>query len=385
MRPASRSRHDHEGGARCDWLVGLADDELLEVARFLPDLSTCHLSLVNRTSRRVLGTRAAAAAELRQPPFSMSAEALDSPTFRLSGKDALLPSDAVRLAELLAQGAASTAQTVDLSDLPLHFAMGGICSAVREGALASVRELVLPNVGLSDEACARLASATHGLIRLDVSDNALDAVGLAAACRGGALASLRSLNLVSNRVRDDGMHALAGCVGAGGLAMLDRLELAHNLFGPRGTEALAAALIPVASHPIANPSHLVLGDWRGGNELGDEGLLAVLDACRAGALSAAVDLDLQSHHATDVAVSAFAHALLETPELLAQLEHVEFCASAAIPGCLAGQPGRPLLRHPINDRKDGSDDYKLVFSDHHTMIDDDFDLNGVDSESDEDA
>ena len=89
----------------------------------------------------------------------------------------------------------------------------------------------------------------HGIFNgstiLDLSGRELrsqDMEVLGLALVSGALASLKTLSLDSNKIGDAGMTAFADAVGNGALAQLTTLGLGGNQIGDAGLSSLAAAV-----------------------------------------------------------------------------------------------------------------------------------------------
>ena len=99
---------------------------------------------------------------------------------------------------------------------------------------------------------------------------------LTAALRAHRAPRLRALNLAWNRIAD--ARPLAAALAEGAAPLLSELKLDGNQLPDASAAALAAAFAGGAAPGLET---LVLGTDRAGNLIGDEGMLALVDAlCR---------------------------------------------------------------------------------------------------------
>ena len=165
------------------------------------------------------------------------------------------------------------------------------------------------------------SAAVAAVEDLDLSDNTLDAEGVAALA-WGEFPALRSLHLVRTRPQEAGIAAL---VGAGFFPELRNLALGGNNLGPN-------AALAVAAGPADNLRVLALPE----NRVGDRGAVAL---ARSTHLPNLIELDLAEAHVGD----AGAKALLESP-LAEQLVFLNLSGSPMSDGM------KELLKERMGDR-----------------------------------
>lgn len=156
---------------------------------------------------------------------------------------------------------------------------------------------------------------------LDLSDNNLGPLGVAALARG-EFPALRALHLLRTRPQDDGVAAL---VGASSFPELRSLALGGNNLGPNAALALAGA-------PAENLRVLDLRE----NRVGDRGAVAL---ARSAHLPNLIELDLAEAHVGDAGVTA----ILDSP-LAEQLVFLNLSGSPMSDGM------KELLKARMGDR-----------------------------------
>ena len=95
---------------------------------------------------------------------------------------------------------------------------------------------------------------------------AADAPALRNVLKSEAVAQVVGLELVENKLGDEGAAAIAAAAAGGGMPRLERLVLDHNQIGDNGVQALASAFASGAFRKLQG-LHLDC------NEIGDAGLL----------------------------------------------------------------------------------------------------------------
>lgn len=157
-----------------------------------------------------------------------------------------------------------------------------VASSLRHFKNASLRELDLRTNRLSDAGGVALGAAlgttpSPPLQLIDLRENRL---GDPAACAlGGALrvnCELRVLRLGSNSITDEGAIAIGAALAANHHGALQGLDLAANALGNGAARALAAALCEAAASSL----HELDLSW---NQVGSAGALALSEALVGGA------------------------------------------------------------------------------------------------------
>jgi uncharacterized protein (TIGR02996 family) len=196
--------------------------------------------------------------------------------------------------------------------------------------LGNVQDLDVMWSRLGDEGVETLAAsgALGGLVTLRLQTNQVGVGGIRALAAATHFPALAALHLGGNPFGDEGLAVLAASTALTGLRAL---HLGNTGIGPAGVEALAAG-------PLLR--QLTRLDLSSGDQIGDEGVIALARSKQVGGLTA---LALHGSGMTDRGVQALA----TSPHLqnLAMLD-IAFCPRVSDAGilALAESPRLPGLR-----------------------------------------
>lgn len=204
--------------------------------------------------------------------------------------------------------------TLDLSSLILTDSDAVVLRrCLRAGGLSTLSVLnisgiwsKLTAVGLSHILHGLINGDCHKLGRLDLVGSCLGKGGghvLAAAFMTGHFLQLEELEMSGTKVGVGGFEAIAGALGKGCCPALRRLELSGCLLSARDGQALGPALAGGAC------ARLEMLGLSGSPNMGDRGLVPILQALASGGCSGLRRLDLEGANMTSVGGSVFAHAL----------------------------------------------------------------------------
>ena len=164
-----------------------------------------------------------------------------------------------------------------LDELPVE-AMSTLSMILRTNGLPKLQELDLADHQFSD---ARAQPLFEGLCP-------------------GSLPSLQSFNICGNNIGPAGAEALAAALRRGAMPKLEGLTLGCNPIGHQGVAALAA---PLRKMPAL--SQLLLNDC----EIGDEGVVSLVDNLGKDDFKALVGLDLEANLLTDKGCATLVDAI----------------------------------------------------------------------------
>ena len=137
-----------------------------------------------------------------------------------------------------------------------------------------------------DDHCAEVLARTlrngdwRHITHLSLAHNDITPVGMAAifgALAEGAMPLLKQLNATNLDVGDDGATALAAALPA--LPALYQLELVESNIGEKGAVALMSAV-----KDLAQPMRQLYSLYFNKNPIGDDGVIAICEACESGKL-----------------------------------------------------------------------------------------------------
>ncbi|MCB9745638.1 MAG: hypothetical protein H6740_23880 [Alphaproteobacteria bacterium] len=198
-------------------------------------------------------------------------------------------------------------------------------AAFRAARLPELRRLTLDACGLESDAVAAIAERSPQLTHLELGNNPLDDVALAALADSGSRRTLRCLRLGQQQIAQSGLAALGV---AGGLEALEELDLSLNFeLTALGVEALAACPLPALRR-------LSLRACR----LGPVGFAHILGSALAPGLE---ELDLSDARGGPSELAAVGRATLPA---LRRLHLAQSRADDAALGALLGSEGLPALR-----------------------------------------
>lgn len=207
----------------------------------------------------------------------------------------------------------------------LHHLRPGV-PQLRTGALAEVTSLRLGNLSgrpMGDEGVGVLAGA-------------LDK---------GALPHVAELRLQQNEVTDAGLLMLANAIGAGALARLHTLDLSQNAIGDFGFAALAERSAERSGTAL---KALVVLDCAH-NDIGAEGVSALLSAVGRGGLPLCAVLDLSANQVSDGSAIELAGALRQPASPPAGRKPLQHLAQLRLEGNPFGDVGTRALASACAD------------------------------------
>ena len=309
--------HNFERPLEEQEVAGITDEQRTAFVALLPPL-TVSAELLRRTKNRA------------RPEHGSAAQSPVPPAFMMEG-----PSRAD----------AASAEEVEVAGVPpdveelarLHSKTFGVLDEVQ-----SRHELCCRMQGLGDAdlvTIARCCSSTIGLLRkLDLSENYLTSASaqtlatvlepsisleildlssspwsdagilcLSSALRRSGIRQLRRLGLRRCRMGDVGAEALALLLSETKAPALEDLGLEVNQISNGGLSSVAGALLLPAVAPRLRA--LCLGNLRGGNEIGDRGVIALAQAVKGMGFTALEKLWLAYNQIGDTGSAALAAAL----------------------------------------------------------------------------